>query len=400
MDGPAAGESMSMACPSVSTGKGFLSGALQHIDCQAQAIGSYGYAALADPGSMVSIALTGLLTVFVAIYGLRLAMGHKVDGSDLVGDVLRVAIVLTLATSWPAWRVVGYEVVIHGPQEVANVIGNAANLPGSKGDLPSRLQRVDDAIAALNEKGAGRPGVANGDWFQLGFARVVFLTGTLGPLALVRLVAGFLLAITPLVAGLMLFGVTRSIFVGWAKGLVTMFLAAIGLSLVLSAELAMVEPWLREVIKLRIANEQTLNAPIELLILTLAFALSAFGMIALVSRIANHALTLLPAFSVRVRVESDGIPMSPGRTAAAVQIKQQPDRMRELAASVGNSIRREDRMTQRMGHAVQTAVAAGAGGAAASGRTETVLSSDALGSSYRRTSRRLSSAGARRDLVR
>ena len=38
----------------------------------------------------------------------------------------------------------------------------------------------------------------------LGFARVIFLIGTIGPLALVRLAAGFLLAIAPLVAGLLL----------------------------------------------------------------------------------------------------------------------------------------------------------------------------------------------------
>lgn len=391
-----------MACPSVSTGKGFLSGALQHIDCQAQAIGSYGYGALADPGSTVSLALTGLLTVFVAIYGMRLTLGHKVDGHDLVGDMVRIAIVLTLASSWPAWRVIGYDMVIHGPQEIATTVGRAARLPGSDGDLTSRLQKVDDALAALNERGAGRPGVANGDWFQLGFARVVFLIGTIGPLALVRLAAGFLLAIAPLVAGLLLFGVTRSILVGWAKGLVTAFLAMIALSLVLSAELAMVEPWLRDVIRLRIANEQTLNAPIEILIMTLAFGLVAFGMIALASRIANHASAMIPAIAVRVHVDRDDLAMASGRPVAAMPPRQQPDRTRELAASVGNAIRREERMAQRMmGPAAQAGPSAGAGSVVApSGRTEIVPAPNALGSSYRRTSRRVSAAGARRDIER
>lgn len=389
-----------MVCPSVSTGKGFLTGALQHIDCQAQAIGSYGYGALSDPGSMVSLALTGLLTVFVAIYGMRLTFGHRVDGHDLVGDIVRVAIVLTLASSWPAWRVIGYDVVIHGPQEIAGTVGRAANLPGSNGDLASRLQKVDDALAALNEKGAGRPGVANGDWFQLGLARVVFLIGTIGPLALVRLAAGFLLAIAPLVAGLMLFGVTRSIMAGWVKGLVTTFLAMIALSLVLSVELAMVEPWLRDVIRLRIANEQTLNAPIEILIMTLAFGLVAFGMIALASRIANHASAWIPAFAVRVQVDREDVAIAPRRPAPAVHLNQQPDRTRELLASVGNAFRRENRMVPRIGHAVQAATSDGAGGPVAAGRTGTVLAPNALGNSYRRTSRRVSAAGARRDIER
>jgi type IV secretion system protein VirB6 len=387
-----------MACPSVSTGKAFLSGALQHIDCQSQVIGSYGYGALSDPDSMVSLALTGLLTLCVAIYGLRLTLGHAMVGRDLAGELVRVAIVLTLATSWPAWRVIGYDMVIHGPQEVANVIGHSANLPGSKGDLLSRLQRVDDAMAALNQRGVGRPGVANGDWFQLGFARVAFLIGTLGPLALLRLTAGILLAIAPLIAGLLLFGVTRSIFVGWAKGLVTTFLAMMALSLVLSAELALIEPWLRDVIRLRIANEQTLDAPIEILIMTLSFALISFGMIAFVARIGFHPSAWIPVIALRGSGESDRVTLVDGKPAYNLRLDQQPSRARDVAASVGDTINRQDRFTRRIGSAAQAGATSGAAAAASSARTEPATVPDALGSSYRRTSLRVSSVGARRDI--
>lgn len=388
-----------MACPSVSTGKAFLSAALQHVDCQAQAVGNYGYGALADPGSIISLALTGLLTVFVAIYGIRLLLGHAPAGRDLIGDLVRVAIVLTLATSWPAWRVIGYDVVIHGPQEVASTIGLAANLPGSNGDLSSRLQRVDDAIAALNKKGAGTRGVANGDWFQLGFARVAFLVGTLGPLALVRLAAGILLAIAPLVAGLMLFGITRSIFAGWAKGLVTTFLAMVALSLILSAELALAEPWLRDVIRLRIANEQTLSAPTEILIITLTFALISFGMIAVMARIGFHPSTWISAFATAASDRIDGATIVRSQPAPALRFDEQPTRARNVASAVAETINREERLARRMGNAAQAGASPGAAVAVPSGRTEIVLAPEALGSSYRRTSRRVSSAGTRRDIA-
>ncbi len=386
-----------MACPSVSTGKAFLSGALQHIDCQAQVIGSYGYGALAEPRSMVSLALTGLLTLFVAIHGLRMTLGHVMVGRDLAGDFVRVAIVLTLATSWPAWRVIGYDLVIDGPQEIANVIGHAANLPGSNGDLSSRLQRIDDAIAALNQRGAGRPGVANGDWFQLGFARVAFLIGTLGPLALLRLSAGILLAIAPLIAGLMLFGVTRSIFVGWAKGLVTTFLAMMALSLVLFTELALAEPWLRDVIRLRIAKEQTLDAPIELLIMTLSFALISFGMIAFAARIGFHQSAWMPSLAPPGGGENNRIALVDGKPAATSRLYQQPGRARDVGASVGDTINRQDRIARRVGGVAQAGANLGAAAAAVSARTQPAPVPDALGSSYRRTSLRISSAGARRD---
>ena len=39
-----------MACPSVITGDRFLTRSLEHLDCQAQVIGSYGYSALGKPG--------------------------------------------------------------------------------------------------------------------------------------------------------------------------------------------------------------------------------------------------------------------------------------------------------------------------------------------------------------
>ena len=104
-----------MSCPAVHTGGRFLADMLIHVDCQAQAIGAYGYGALSNPHSGLSIAFTGLLTVFVALFGLRLVLGEHMTGRDVMLDVLRVGIVLTLATSWPAWRVLGYNTVLQAP---------------------------------------------------------------------------------------------------------------------------------------------------------------------------------------------------------------------------------------------------------------------------------------------
>ena len=63
---------MENLCTAPSSGSGFVSGALDFIDCQAQTIGEAGYQALAQPGSTVSLALTALLTIFVALFGVRL----------------------------------------------------------------------------------------------------------------------------------------------------------------------------------------------------------------------------------------------------------------------------------------------------------------------------------------
>ena len=106
-----------MACPTLHSGSQFLANSLAHLDCQGQTIGAYGFGALSDASSNVFVALTALLTVFVALFGIRLIVGPAPNTRDLVGDILKIGIVLTLATSWPAWRVIGYDLVLHSPAE-------------------------------------------------------------------------------------------------------------------------------------------------------------------------------------------------------------------------------------------------------------------------------------------
>lgn len=387
-----------MACLPVHTGQDFLAGALAHIDCQAEAIGSYGFGALASPGSPVTLALTSLLTIFIALFGIRLLLGYPMASRDVIGDVLKVGIVLTLATSWPAWRVVGYDLVIHGPQQIAQAIGAGAGLPGSGGDLADRLQNVDKGLAALNVFGSGRLGVAQGDWFQLGFARSAWLAGTLVPLALIRLSAGFLLAIAPLMAGLLLFGITRSIFEGWGRALVMTFLASILLAIILGVELALLEPWLQDALKKRAMDQQILDAPVEILVVTLGFAVVSLAAIFLVARLAFHPSLHLPAPGRAEPARSEAS-LQP-RALAAAGYGEEPSRAVIVAHSVSENLRREERLgdvmriegrwSERSGSPSPALAPQGAQGAHDAGR-------EALGSTWRRQSPRPSGAARRRD---
>lgn len=396
MDGSSVGARL-MPCPTVHTGQAFLATALAHIDCQAETIGAYGFGALASPGSPVSLALTSLLTIFIALFGVRLLLGYPMSTRDVVGDVLKVGIVLTLATSWPAWRVVGYDLVIHGPGQIAQVIGGSAGLPGSAGDLTSRLQDVDKGLAALNVFGSGRLGVAQGDWFQLGFARIAFLAGTLGPLALVRLSAGFLLAVAPLMAGLLFFGITRGIFEGWGRALVTTYLASIMLSVVYGVELALIEPWLQDALQQRAIDQQTLDAPVEILVATLSFAVVSLAAVFFVARLAFHNSWSWPVVLQAPSHDADSLPVS--RPVSVVTADGEPSRAMLVAHSVSENLRREERITDIMrvegrwssDRGLSTAPSVLAAEAARQGGEE------ALGSTWRRPSARGSRAAQRRD---
>lgn len=387
-----------MACSAIHTGEQYLASSLAHIDCQAQAIGAYGFGALANPTSSVSLALGSLLAVFVALFGIRLLLGYGIEGRDIVIDVLKVGIVLTIATSWPAWRVLGYDLVIEGPQQVARSIGVAAQLPGSSGDLASRLQGADTAIASLNAFGSGRLGVAQGDWFQLGFARSAFLVGTIGPLALVKFLTGILLAIAPLMAGFLLFGVTRSLFAGWLKGLVMAFLASLALTLFLGVELALLEPWLQDALEKRAAEMQTLEAPTELLVTTLACALVAFCLVGVMGFIAFHAEGLVARLTGTKRDARIPEPVKLDVQQPILLGGETPSRGQFVALSVGESLQREERIREAL------TVTAGAErrapelrASASASREQGATDNEILGSTYRRSGRRVSEAGKRRD---
>ena len=289
-----------MACPQIITGDQFVVRTLTHIDCQAQYLGSYGYQSLGQPGSPAAILVTGLLTLFIALWGFRLLFGPVPAARDIVVDVLKIGIVLTLAFSWPAFRTVIYDVVIQSPAEIASSVSNPG-LPPMQVNFTNRLQNVDDAIVSLTEVGTGRQtgqyidgaqsggtfaGSAMEDESALGWARLVLLASLIGTLALIRIATGLLLSIAPLVAGLFLFQATRGLFQGWARGLVLTLLASLGIGIVISVELAVLEPWLADALRVRSLGYATPSAPTELFAMTLGFSLVQFGMIWLLARVA------------------------------------------------------------------------------------------------------------------
>ena len=403
-----------MACGPIFTGQRFVAETLLHIDCQAQGIGAYGYGALANPASVVAIALTGLLTIFVALFGFRLLTGERMSGRDVLADVLKIGIVLTLATSWPAWRTLGYDLVMQGPVEIAATVGPASGLGGTNRDMVARMQNADDGIVALTVYGTGRNtggtnrsdgigdsfrGIALADQEGLANGRIAFLAGLIGPQAIVRLGAGFLLAIAPLLAGLLLFAGTRDLFFGWLRGLGATALASLALALVYGVELAVLEPWLNDALTQRSAMVLTPSAPTELVVITLAFAIASFGMLGIVVKIAFFGGLRLPRLVLPSPAAREApIPSQSRQLATANQ--EPPSRAFVVAEAVAQTLRREDRGSDRTRLIESPSLTRGsmAQGTAASATTS---AQDALGSSFRGSAaqrhRRSSASAGRRD---
>jgi type IV secretion system protein VirB6 len=307
-----------MACERIPSDDAVLSGVLDYIDCQAQTIGAEGYRALAAPGSSLSLVLLGFLTLFVALFGYRMLLGQGPGVRDGVLALIKIGIVLALATGWTAYRTLIYDVAFHGPAEIAAEIGRPSALPGAGGGLVARLDQADRTIVALAGLGTGDPveGAATTpaaepgqpalptaaareaqayDGLAMAGARVLFLAGAIGSLAAVRLIAGLMLALGPFFIAFLLFAGTRGLFEGWLRVLGGAALGALGAGIVLGVELALLEPWLNHLVARRLAGQAIIGVPIELFAVTLVFAI-ALAAVTIASARAAFGLRLPPAW--------------------------------------------------------------------------------------------------------
>jgi type IV secretion system protein VirB6 len=419
------------ACPAFLPDAEFLRRVLAMVDCQAQSIGQGGWTALAQPGSAVSLVLAGVLTIFVALFGYRLLYGEVPNARDAVLTAANIGVVLALATSWPAFRTVVYDVTLRGPAELAGSIGRPAALPGSDGGLTWRLQGVDNMLAELLVLGAGRP--PNADevvgptqaltpaqqqqerarlqqlqqrprWNpaeeakMLGQARTLYLTGAIAAYASVRLIAGLLLALGPLFALFLLFDATRGLFEGWVRGLAGAAFGAVATSIVLGVQLAMMEPWMATVIATRRADIATPTVPIELLVMNLVFAIVLLALLIATARVA-YSFRIPQALRVASGRVADAI-RTPALQPAAASRSEEPapasaERTRAfaIAEAVAASQRREA-LAPAAPAAQLTALGSGRSGP----RDAPAHVAVPLGqSSRRRTRGRVSSGAIRRD---
>lgn len=418
-----------MGCTAIQTGTHFLTSALSHLDCQGQAIGAYGYGALAAPGSVAIQAASALLALAVALFGLRMLLGVHEGGRDVIGLALRVGIMLTLATSWPAYRAVVYDLVLDAPGDVARTLARGAGLPGGGAAFgaadgwAARVQNIDDGMVAVTMYGSGRltggaaagkdlggsfGGIALDDQAGLGWGRVVYLVSILGPYAITRLGAGLLLALTPIMAGCLLFGPALGLFAGWARGLVFCMLGAVGLQLLSSVEVVIFSPWLEEVMADRGAGLYTPSVPTEMIVLALAFAVGIAGWLRLCGQLAFHTLAgggwaaghygqALSSFIARAhRADAPNAPSpAPPPVLLPAPDAQAAPRARALADAIGATMRRE---AQGAGAPGDARISATLITAPHSSTPSSPVAPPGFGESHRRTRTRASASGQKRDL--
>jgi type IV secretion system protein VirB6 len=285
---------MIVLCTPPNTGTNFLETMLRNLDCHASNIGTLGYQSFAANGGSGMLIITSVLTLFIAAFAIHMLFGGQPSFGTTSAAVIKIGVVLLIATSWPAYKVLIYDVVVLGPAELAGQVSTAALLPGSDGSLITRAQVADTAMTRLIAVGTGRtdiaarqnpltaqivqPAIINDD-LAFAVAKTSYATGIVASFGLLRLLGGMALALAPLFAGLLLFSGTRGLFYGWIKFLATIVLSGVVTAVIAAVQLAIIEPWLSNVLTLRFNRFATPDAAFELMVITLIFVVLLFGSI-------------------------------------------------------------------------------------------------------------------------
>ncbi|MBS0333921.1 MAG: type IV secretion system protein [Proteobacteria bacterium] len=246
------------SCASM-VGDGVIRGVLGAVDCQTRAFAETGYASLTSSSSTFQVALTAILTIYVALVGWRMlfaAEGARL--SDAPGMALKVGAILALVTSWANFQTLVFDLALRAPGEIAGAVAAPLQAHGGAlaADPVNGLQLAYDALtraaAAFAKAGGGAPAVGNplsGAAQALSTASSALFMSTAGVVAAATLAIGVLTAVGPIFIALFLIPATRGFFVGWVRALgaaaLVLLLGWLGAVLLLSV----LEPWLSEMMQ-------------------------------------------------------------------------------------------------------------------------------------------------------
>lgn len=255
----------------------FAAGLLADTDCQAFGLIERGYAALAQPGSPVSLTLTGMMVIAVAFFGYRLLLGRGVVLADVMGLTIKLGVVLLIATSWEAWQALAYRGLAQAPGEVAS-----AMLAGI--GAPPPLESLQQTLDKLTEAGVGyrtRAGIASplvggpaAAAAVLNLSAILMTLTTVGVLVAMRVVLAILLAIAPAMAGFLLFDATRGMAQGWLAAMAAAALAPLFVLMVAALQFAILTPMVATLLAEQAAGVFENSAVMPIGLVTIVFAIA------------------------------------------------------------------------------------------------------------------------------
>ena len=271
-------------------GDGLAARLLADTDCQSFGLVERGYTALSQPGGPVAALLTGLLVLAVAFFGYRLLLGLGLMLVDVVSLVIKIGVVLLLATSWEAWQAVAYDSFARAPVRIAAEMLTGLNATDPITGLQAALDGLENASVGYRTRAGiasplvGGPAAAAMTLNVSGY----FLTlSILGLLVVARILLALLLAITPLIAGFILFDATRGMAARWLAAMVTTAIVPMFVLVLAAVELSILNPMITRLLSEQAAERFENEAVTPIGLVTIIFALSMLAAVWAGSKIAS-----------------------------------------------------------------------------------------------------------------
>lgn len=326
------------------------------IDCQTTAYVESAYHGLFGDAGVLSAALTGALTIYVALYGYRLLLGGQgVAAPDLVKRFVAMGFILALSTNWPAYQTLFVSSVTGGADEVAGMMSAAT---GGRGETAQTVAlRLDETLGAMTDLAdawsrntpldpvsaqTAAPGqdpavipslsaptrsAPMSAVSMLWISATLLGVGSIGVIVTTKILLAFLLALGPVFLTLALFSGTRGLFEGWLRAIVGAALVLALSLLATAAALTMIDPMVQA-----IADEQALgvNNPRSAFALTIACIIFAL----LIRQIVSAATRLTAAWRLPAMAANAAASIAAGEGAATKQAGPGDPRVLDLVAAV------------------------------------------------------------------
>jgi type IV secretion system protein VirB6 len=401
---------MASFCPAPSPDLGVVQSLLGTVDCNVRVMSQAGYQAVTGPNSELAAALTTLLTIYVAVYGLRLLLGQApLRIGDTTVAALKIGLILALATSWPTYQQVVFDTLFKGPEQLAASMMGAMQPPGSllRGNPFDGLQVAYDQLQASAlffqriTPAAASPftGGAGFAAFSLNAASYLMMFATLGVVLTAKIVLALLLALGPIFIALLLFDSTRGVFEGWLRASLAFAFAPLFAILALTVQLTLIEPQLVALSDMRSTGNVDMAAATAAFMLTVITAgVSGAGVVGIFIVASGFRL---PWRTARAAAADRNQPPSPSVIHSASLAARQPPaaqlaqpRVQSVAAAAASLERRDLRLVE--GGGVQRLRV---GGQTASGSIQmTGGRQEPVGQTYKRSAQpRRAASSARRD---
>lgn len=201
-----------------------IAASLTAVDCIAGEVSEQAFGRIFGTDGELAVALTILLTLYVAFFGFSLMLGRSnLSIRALVPKMLTLGLVLSFATSFAAFSTFFYGIFVQGPDWLTGVI------TGSQDSATATFaQKLDVVFLAVQNASNG---IEDIDMFtppgMMWMGATLLLLGTVGLLVTARIGLALLLAVGPIFVVMALFNGTRGLFTGWLKGVVMLALTPI-----------------------------------------------------------------------------------------------------------------------------------------------------------------------------